>query len=82
MGSVKIVESVERDGSASVSTIEYEFSDSVDFLAWESDRADRTTAAVKSFASAMYGDPDGRFEEPTTMVADVVVTKKNKETKH
>ncbi len=76
MGSVKIVESVERVGDASVSTIEYEFSDSVDFLAWESDRAERTNAAVKNFASAMYADPEG------TMVADVVVTKKPKETKH
>lgn len=76
MGSVKIVESVERDGDASVSTIEYEFSDSVDFLAWESDRAERTAAAVKSFANVMYSDPDG------PMVADVVVTKKTKETKH
>jgi len=82
LGSVIIKESVERDGSASISTIEYEFSDSVYFLAWESDRADRTNAAVKTFASAMYADPDGRFEEPTPMVADVVVTKKTKETKH
>ena len=76
MGSVIIKESVERVGDASVSTIEYEFSDSVDFLAWESDRAERMTNAVKSFANAMYGEPD----EP--MVADVVVTKKPKETKH
>jgi hypothetical protein len=76
MGSVIIKESIERVGDASVSTIEYEFSDSVDFLAWEADRADRTTAAVKSFANAMYAEP----EEP--MVADVVVTKKAKETKH
>lgn len=76
MGSVIIKESVERVGDASVSTIEYEFSDSVDFLAWEADRADRTTAAVKSFANAMYADPEG------PMVADVVVTKKAKETKH
>lgn len=82
MGSVRIVESIERVGDATVSTIEYEFSDSVDFLAWESDRAERMTNAVKSFTSAMYSDPDGMFEEPTPMVADVVVTKKPKETKH
>ena len=82
MGAVSIKESVERVGDASVSTIEYEFSDSVDFLAWESDRAERLTNAVKSFTSTMYGEPDGRFEEPTPMVADVVVTKKTKETKH
>ena len=74
MGAVKIKESVERVGDASVSTIEYEFSDSVDFLAWESDRAERMTNAVKSFANAMYGEPD----EP--MVADVQV--KKKDTKH
>lgn len=82
MGSVIIKESIERVGDASVSTIEYEFSDSVDFLAWESDRAERMTNAVKSFANAMYADTDGMFEEPTPMVADVVVTKKAKETKH
>lgn len=74
MGAVKIKESVERVGDASVSTIEYEFSDSVDFLAWESDRADRTTAAVKSFANVMYGEPD----EP--MVGEIKVAKKD--TKH
>lgn len=74
MGSIKIVESVERVGDATVSTIEYEFSDSVDFLAWESDRAERTTAAVKNFASAMYGEPD----EP--MAGEIKVTKKD--TKH
>lgn len=74
MGSVKIVESVERVGDATVSTIEYEFSDSVDFLAWEADRAERMTNAMKSFTGTMYGEPD----EP--MVADVVVTKKD--TKH
>lgn len=76
MGSVIFKESVERVGDASVSTVEYEFSDSVDFLAWQSDREERLTNAVKSFTSAMYGEPD----EP--MVADVVVTKKTKETKH
>lgn len=74
MGSVSIKESVERVGDASVSTIEYEFSDSVDFLAWESDRAERLTNAVKSFTSAMYGEPD----EPR--VADIQV--KKKDTKH
>lgn len=76
MGSVIIKESVERVGDASVSTIEYEFSDSVDFLAWESGRAERMTNAVKSFTSTMYADPEG------PMIADVVVTKKPKETKH
>lgn len=58
-------------------TIEYEFSDSVDFLAWESDRAERLNNAVKSFVGGL----DSSFtEEP--MVADIQVTKKTKETKH
>lgn len=74
MGSVKIVESIERVGDASVSTVEYDFSDSVDFLVWESDRAERMTNAVKSFTSTMYGSSD----EP--MVADIQV--KKKDTKH
>lgn len=74
MGSVIIKESVERVGDASVSTIEYEFSDSVDFLAWESDRAERLTNAVKSFTSAVYGEPD----EP--MTGEIKVAKKT--TKH
>lgn len=78
MGSVIIKESVERVGDASVSTIEYEFSDSVDFLAWESDRAERLTNTVKSFTSAMYGEPDEPMDIP--LRADIVV--KKKETKH
>lgn len=75
MGSVKIVESIERVGDASVSTIEYEFSDSVDFLAWESDKVERLNNAIKNYVGGL--DVDGS-DEP--MVADVVVAKKT--TKH
>lgn len=56
-------------------TIEYEFSDSVDFLAWESDRAERLNNAVKSFVGGL-----GYPEE--LMVADIQVTKKKTDTKH
>lgn len=77
MGSVKLKESVERVGDASVSTVEYEFSDSVDFLAWESDKQERLTNALKG----LYGGL-GYPEESEPMVADVQVTKKAKETKH
>ena len=74
MGSVKYKESSVLGEAASF--VEYEFSDATDFFAFDEYRAERTTAAVKSFANAMYGEPD----EP--MVADVVVKKKPKETKH
>ena len=80
MGSVKYKESSVLGEAASV--VEYEFSDATDFFAFDEYRAERLTNAVKSFTSTMYGEPDGRFEEPTPMVADVVVTKKAKETKH
>lgn len=73
MGSVIIKESVERVGEASISTVEYEFSDSVDFLAWESDKQERLTNALKGLYSGMDYP-----EEP--MIADVQVTKKT--TKH
>lgn len=80
MGSVKYKESSVLGEAASF--VEYEFSDATDFFAFDEYRAERMTNAVKSFANAMYADPDGRFEEPAPMVADVVVTKKPKETKH
>ena len=74
MGSVKIVESIERDGDASVSTIEYEFSDSVDFLAWEADRVERLNTAIKSYVGGMD------YPEQEPMTGEIKVTKKN--TKH
>lgn len=74
MGSVKYKESSVLGEAASV--VEYEFSDATDFFAFDEYRADRTSAAMKSFASAMYADPEG------PMVADVVVAKKKTDTKH
>lgn len=75
MGSVIIKESVERVGEASISTIEYEFSDSVDFLAWESDKQERLTNALKSFVGGLDPmDSVNYMDEP--MVAEVKVKKK------
>ena len=75
MGSVKIVESIERVGDASVSTIEYEFSDSVDFLAWEADKVERLNTAIKSYVGGLDGSG---YDEP--MTGEIKV--KKKETKH
>lgn len=74
MGSVKYKESSVLGEAASF--VEYEFSDATDFFAFDEYRAERMTNAVKSFTSTMYADPEG------PMIADVVVTKKPKETKH
>lgn len=79
MGSVKIKESIERVGDASVSTIEYEFSDSVDFLAWEADKVERLNTAIKSlYAEPPYYPEQDQFEEP----AKPFIKVSKKETKH
>lgn len=73
MGSVKIKETSSVGESSS--SVEYEFSDSVDFLAWESDKQERLTNALKG----LYGGL-GYPEEHEPMVADIQV--KKKEVKH
>ena len=79
MGSVKIVESVERVGDASISTVEYEFSDSVDFLDWEADKVERLNNALKSFVGGL--DPMDSVNYPEeTMTGEIQI--KKKETKH
>lgn len=74
MGSVKLKE------TSSVgevhSSVEYEFSDSVDFLAWESDKQGRLTNALKSFVGSL--DPMGSVNYPEeTFSADIQVKKKD-----
>ena len=77
MGSVKLKET--SSVGEAYSSIEYEFSDSVDFLAWESDKQERLTNALKSFVGGL--DPMDSVNYPEEpMVADVVV--KKKDTKH
>lgn len=73
MDSVKIKETSSVGESSS--SVEYEFSDSVDFLAWESDKQERLTNALKG----LYGGL-GYPEDHEPMVGDVQVTKKT--TKH
>lgn len=76
MGSVKIVESVERVGASSISTVEYEFSDSVDFLAWEADKVERLNNAIKSYVGGLDYPED-------LMTGEIKVgLKTKKETKH
>lgn len=80
MSVVKYKESVERVGDASVSTIEYEFSDSVDFLAWESDKQERLNKAFKSLyaTESPYHPEQDQFEES----AKPFIKVSKKETKH
>lgn len=72
MGSVKIKETSSVGDSSS--SVEYEFSDSVDFLAWESDKVERLNNAIKSYVGGL----GSLVDEP--MVADIQV--KKKEVKH
>ena len=67
MGSVRITET-SYVGEVH-SSIEYEFSDSVDFLAWQSDKDERVNNALKSFVEKL-----DQGEEP--MYADIQVKKK------
>lgn len=76
MGSVKIKETSSVGDSSS--SVEYEFSDSVDFLAWESDKQERLTNALKGLYGGLVCP-----EEHEPMVADIQVgLKPKKETKH
>ena len=77
MGSVTLKDSVEKVGDASISTVEYVFSDIQDFLLWEASKRDAMNQAVKSFVdSQLFG------EEDTFAPAVVGINVKKKETKH
>ena len=85
MGSVTLRDTVEKVGDASISTVEYVFSDIQDFLLWEKSKRDAMDQAVKSFVDSQLF---GGFEEPVieevdstaSAVLDINVAKK--ETKH
>lgn len=80
MGSVTLRDSVEKVGDASISTVEYVFSDIRDFLLWESSKRDAMNQVVKSFVDSQLF---GGFEEPVSEESAVVdVNVKKKETKH
>lgn len=81
MGTVTLRDSVEKVGDASISTVEYVFSDIQDFLLWESSKRDAMNQAVKSFVDSQLF---GGFEEPVeeSAVVDINVKKKTEPTKH
>ena len=81
MGSVTLKDSVEKVGDASISTVEYVFSDIQDFLLWESSKRDAMNQAVKSFVdSQLFGGFDATELPEESAVVDINV--KKKETKH
>lgn len=83
MGSVTLRDTVEKVGDSSISTVEYVFSDVQDFLLWEASKRDAMNQAVKSFVdSQLFGGFDSTEPVEESMVADVQVTKKPKQTKH
>lgn len=88
MGSVTLRDTVEKVGDASISTVEYIFSDIQDFLLWEASKRDAMNQAVKSFVdSQLFGDHlsgETPFEnEDVGNVTEIKVAKKKTEpTKH
>jgi hypothetical protein len=88
MGSVTLKDSVEKVGDASISTVEYVFSDAADFFQWETSKRDAMNQAVKSFVdSQLFGDHlsgESAFEnQEVGTVTEIKVAKKAKEpTKH
>jgi hypothetical protein len=84
MGTVTLRDSVEKVGDASISTVEYVFSDIQDFLLWEASKRDAMNQAVKSFVdSQLFGGYEEPVEEVDSAASAVVdINVKKKETKH
>lgn len=83
MGSVTLRDSVEKVGDASISTVEYVFSDIQDFMLWESSKRDAMNQAVKSFVdSQLSGGYDATEPVEETAAVDINVKKKTEPTKH
>jgi hypothetical protein len=80
MGSVRITETTYVGDSSS--SVEYEFSDSVDFLAWESDKTERLNNAIKSYVGGLSSlGGESPFEnEDAGNVTEIKVAEKT--TKH
>ena len=78
MGTVTLRDSVEKVGDASISTVEYIFSDIQDFLLWEASKRDAMNQAVKSFVDSQLF---GGFEEPVEESAVVDINVKPKKEK-
>lgn len=56
------------------------YESSEDYFYAEEEKRLALSKNIQSFVGGLY--PDGYNEEPEPMVADIVVTKKSKETKH
>jgi hypothetical protein len=81
MGSV-IIRETSHVGEVS-STIEYEFSDSSDFFAFNEYKQEALNNAVKSYIGNMdFGNPLDSVGEAADNVTEIKVAKKTKETKH
>jgi hypothetical protein len=83
MGTVTLRDTVEKVGDASISTVEYIFSDAKDFFQWETYKRDAMNEAVKSFVDGQlfggYGEePVGEdVDAATSAVVDINVKKKD-----
>lgn len=81
MGTVTLRDTVEKVGDASISTVEYTFSDAKDFFQWEAYKRDAMNEAVKSFVDGqLFGGYDAT--EPLEESAVVDINVKKKETVH
>lgn len=87
MGSVKVVDKVERVGEHSVSTVEYEFSDYQDFISFEKYKEESIRNSVQGIFAGFntedfFAEPDAKDESGEPTVVDINVKKKDKPTKH
>lgn len=81
MAAVKITDSIERVGEASITKVEYEFESYEDFASWQADKNKAITDALTSLTGGYGGSILDEFEDPeTSAVVDINV--KKKETKH
>lgn len=77
MGTIRITDSIERVGEASITKVEYEFESYEDFASWQTDRNKALTDAINSLTGGYGGDT---MDDSELFNAEIKVTKK--ETKH
>lgn len=77
MAGIKITDSIERVGEASITKVEYEFSSYEDFASWQADKNKALTDAITSLTGGYGGDT---LDDTEPLNAEIEVTKK--ETKH
>lgn len=77
MGSIRITDSIERVGDATITKVEYEFSNYEDFAAWQADKNKALADAITNLTAGYGADNMGGLEP---MVGEIKVAKK--QTKH